>query len=123
MNNRGGDVVGSKITARHLADLIGLLEADTISGQGAKQALEDVADTGGDVGAIVERRGLTQVSDSGALGAIADEVIAENEDAVEQFKSGKEGVIGFLVGQVMKKSKGSANPKLAQELLRERLSG
>jgi aspartyl-tRNA(Asn)/glutamyl-tRNA(Gln) amidotransferase subunit B len=123
VNKRGGDVVGSKITARHLADLIGLLEADTISGQGAKQALEDVAETGDDVGAIVERRGLTQVSDSGTLGAIADEVIAENEDAVEQFRSGKEGVIGFLVGQVMKKSKGSANPKLAQELLRERLSG
>ena len=123
VNKRGGDVAGSKITARHLADLIGLLEADTISGQGAKQALEDVVETGDDVTAIVERRGLTQVSDTGALGAIADAVIAENPDAVEQFKSGKEGVIGFLVGQVMKQSKGSANPKLAQELLRERLSG
>jgi aspartyl-tRNA(Asn)/glutamyl-tRNA(Gln) amidotransferase subunit B len=123
VNKRGGDVAGSKITARHLADLIGLLEADTISGQGAKQALEDVVETGDDVAAIVERRGLTQVSDTGALGEIADAVIAENPDAVEQFKSGKEGVIGFLVGQVMKQSKGSANPKLAQELLRERLSG
>jgi aspartyl-tRNA(Asn)/glutamyl-tRNA(Gln) amidotransferase subunit B len=123
VNKRGGDTAGSKITARHLADLIGLLEADTISGQGAKQALEEVADTGDEIAVIVERRGLTQVSDTGALGAIADEVIAENEDAVAQFTSGKEGVIGFLVGQVMKKSKGSANPKLAQELLRERLSG
>jgi aspartyl-tRNA(Asn)/glutamyl-tRNA(Gln) amidotransferase subunit B len=123
VNKRGGDIAGSKITARHLADLIGLLEADTISGQGAKQALEEVADTGDEIAVIVERRGLTQVSDTGALGAIADEVIAENEDAVAQFTSGKEGVIGFLVGQVMKKSKGSANPKLAQELLRERLSG
>ena len=123
VNKRGGDVGASKITPRHLADLIALLDADTISGQGAKQALEDVAETGDDIAAIVERRGLTQVSDTGALGAIADEVIAENADAVEQFRSGKEGVIGFLVGQVMKKSKGSANPKLAQELLRERLSG
>jgi aspartyl-tRNA(Asn)/glutamyl-tRNA(Gln) amidotransferase subunit B len=122
VNRRGGDVGGSRITARHLADLIALLEADTISGQGAKQALEEVADTGDDVAAIVERRGLTQVSDAGALGAIADEVIGENADAVEQFRAGKEGVIGFLVGQVMKKSKGSANPKLAQELLRERLT-
>jgi len=123
VNKRGGELRDAKITPRHLADLIGLIEAETISGQGAKQALEDVVETGDEVGAIVERRGLTQVSDIGALGAIADEVIAENADAAEQFRSGKVEVIGFLVGQVMKKSKGSANPKLAQELLRERLSG
>ena len=61
------------------------------------------------------------MSDTGALGAIVDEVIAEHPDVVEQFRAGKEGVIGFLVGQVMKASGGSANPKLAQELLRERL--
>ena len=72
---------------------------------------------------IVERKGLAQVSDTGELGAIVDEVLAENADVVEQFRGGKEGVLGFLVGQVMKGSGGSANPKLAQELLRERLSG
>ena len=71
---------------------------------------------------IVERRGLAQVSDTGELGAIADRVIADNPDAAAKFRSGNEGVIGFLVGQVMKASGGSANPKLAQELLRERLT-
>jgi Asp-tRNA(Asn)/Glu-tRNA(Gln) amidotransferase B subunit len=71
----------------------------------------------------VQRRSLAQVSDAGALGTVADEVIAEHPDVVAQFKAGKEGVVGFLVGQVMKRSGGAANPKLAQELLRERLSG
>ena len=73
------------------------------------------------VAEVVERRGLRQVSDTGELGALADEVIAENPDVVEKFRAGKEGVIGFLVGQLMKKAAGAANPKLAQELLRERL--
>jgi aspartyl-tRNA(Asn)/glutamyl-tRNA(Gln) amidotransferase subunit B len=65
---------------------------------------------------------LAQISDEAALGAIVDEVIAENPGPVEQFRAGKEGVIGFLVGQVMKRSKGAANPQEAQRLLRERLS-
>ena len=63
------------------------------------------------------------MSDAGALGALADEVIAENPDVVQKFRDGKEGVIGFLVGQLMQKAAGAANPKLAQELLRERLQG
>jgi aspartyl-tRNA(Asn)/glutamyl-tRNA(Gln) amidotransferase subunit B len=123
VNKRGGDASETKVTPQHLADLIALVAADTISGQGAKQALEEAFATGEAIGTIVDRGGLAQVSDAGELGAIADAILAENPDAVEQFRSGKEGVIGFLVGQVMKKSGGSANPKLAQELLRERLSG
>ena len=122
LNKHGVEARDAKVTPRHLADLIALLGEDAVSGQGAKQALEVAFETGDDVGAIVEREGLTQVSDTGALGAIADEVLAENPDAVAQFRGGKEGVIGFLVGQVMKKSRGAANPKLAQELLRERLA-
>ena len=123
LRNRAAADAESKVTAGHIADLLRLLAEDVLSGQGAKQALEDAFETGDPIAIIVERRGLAQVSDTGALGAIADEVIAENPDAAEQFRSGKEGVLGFLVGQVMRKSKGSANPKLAQELLRERLSG
>ncbi len=73
--------------------------------------------------AIVEARGLRQVSDAGELGAVVDRVIADNEEAAEKFRAGNESVIGFLVGQVMKASGGSANPTLAQELLRARLSG
>ena len=72
---------------------------------------------------IIEERGLLQESDASALGPIADQVIGENPGAVEQFRAGKEAVIGFLVGQMMKKTGGSANPGLAQDLLRERLTG
>ena len=71
----------------------------------------------------MDRSGLRQVSDTGELGAWADEVIAEHPDVVEKFRAGKEGVIGFLVGQLMKKAAGAANPKVAQDLLRERLQG
>ena len=121
-NKAGADAV-SKVTPEHLVDLIGLLADDTLSGAGAKQALEDAFETGDAIEAIVGRRGLRQVSDTAALASIADEVIAENPDAVEQFRGGKEAIIGFLVGQVMKRSGGSANPKLAQQVLRERLQG
>ena len=117
------DPAASPVTAQHIADLIALVADDTVSGAGAKQALEEAVATGDPIAEIVERKGLTQVSDSGALGAIADEVLAENPEVVEQFRGGKEAVLGFLVGQVMKKSAGSANPKLAKDLLLERLSG
>jgi aspartyl-tRNA(Asn)/glutamyl-tRNA(Gln) amidotransferase subunit B len=120
LQNKAG-TAASKITPEHLVDLIDLLERDAISGAGAKRALEEAFETGDPIGAVVDRRGLAQVSDTGALGAIADEVIAENPDAVEQFRAGKDAIMGFLVGQVMKKSAGSANPKLAQQVLRERL--
>jgi aspartyl-tRNA(Asn)/glutamyl-tRNA(Gln) amidotransferase subunit B len=123
LNKLGVDPAASPVTAQHIADLIALVADDTVSGAGAKQALEEAVATGDPITVIVERKGLTQVSDSGALGAIADEVLAENPEVVEQFRGGKEAVIGFLVGQVMKKSAGSANPKLAKELLLERLSG
>ena len=111
------------ITARHVADLVALVADGTISGAGAKRALEEAFRTGDPIAFIVERRELRQVSDAGELGAVVDRVLAENEDAAAKFRAGNEGVIGFLVGQVMKASGGSANPTLAQELLRERLAG
>jgi aspartyl-tRNA(Asn)/glutamyl-tRNA(Gln) amidotransferase subunit B len=122
-NKAGVPLADAPVTARHVADLIGLLDADAISGAGAKQALEEAFETGDPIGAIVDRRGLRQVSDAGELGGIVDEVLAEHPDEVATFRGGKESVLGFLVGQVMKRSGGSANPKLAQELLRERLQG
>jgi aspartyl-tRNA(Asn)/glutamyl-tRNA(Gln) amidotransferase subunit B len=119
-NKHGADAV-ARVTPQHLASLLGLLADDTLSGAGAKQALEEIVETGDDVDAIVERRGLRQVSDTGELGAIVDRIVVDNAEAAQKFRDGNEGVIGFLVGQVMKASGGSANPKLAQELLRERL--
>jgi aspartyl-tRNA(Asn)/glutamyl-tRNA(Gln) amidotransferase subunit B len=114
---------GAGVGARHIADLVTLVADGTIAGAGAKRALEEAFHTGDAIADIVDRRGLRQVSDAGELGAVVDRVLREHADAAERFRAGNESVIGFLVGQVMKASGGSANPTLAQELLRERLSG
>jgi aspartyl-tRNA(Asn)/glutamyl-tRNA(Gln) amidotransferase subunit B len=118
--NASGDAT---VGARHVADLVAFVADGTISGAGAKRALEEAFRTGASVADIVERRGLRQVSDAGELGMVVDRVLAEHADVAEKFRSGNESVIGFLVGQVMKASGGSANPTVAQEVLRERLSG
>jgi aspartyl-tRNA(Asn)/glutamyl-tRNA(Gln) amidotransferase subunit B len=112
-----------ELTPRHIADLVDAIADGTVSNAAGKQALEEAFTTGDPIDVIVERRGLRQVSDAGELGTWADEVIAENPDVVEKFRSGKDGVIGFLLGQLMQKAGGAANPKAAQELLRERLQG
>jgi aspartyl-tRNA(Asn)/glutamyl-tRNA(Gln) amidotransferase subunit B len=119
-NAEGGDGL---LEAKHVADVLALLADGTVSGAGAKEALAEAHATGEPVARIVDAKGLRQVSDTGALATWADEVLAENPDVVEKFRSGKEGVIGFLVGALMKKAAGAANPKLAQEVLRERLQG
>ncbi|HYH28527.1 MAG TPA: Asp-tRNA(Asn)/Glu-tRNA(Gln) amidotransferase subunit GatB [Actinomycetota bacterium] len=121
LNESKQDLGESTITAQHLADLSILLGESTISTAGAKQVLAAAFETGKSAREIVEEKGLAQISDVSALGGIVDEVIAENPGPVDQFRSGKEGVIGFLVGAVMKKSKGAANPQEAQRLLRDRL--
>ncbi|MGZ4148474.1 MAG: Asp-tRNA(Asn)/Glu-tRNA(Gln) amidotransferase subunit GatB [Actinomycetota bacterium] len=120
LRNAGGE---GTLTPQHVADVVAAVADGTLSNAGAKQALEDAFTTGDAIGEVVERMGLRQVSDAGELGTWADEVIAENPDVVEKFRAGKEGVISFLVGQLMKKAAGAANPKVAQELLRERLQG
>src|SRR5918994_5292503 len=109
--------------ARHVADLVAMVGDGILGGAGAKRALEEAFETGDPIEAIVERRGLRQVSDEGELGAVVDRVIAEHTDAADKVRAGNESVIAFLVGQVMKASGGSANPSLARELLRRRLSG
>ena len=119
LRNAGGE---GALTPAHVADLLRLLGDDSVSGAGAKRALEDAFATGDPIEAIVDRLGLRQVSDAGALGAIVDGVLAENPEVAARFQGGNEAVIGFLVGQVMNRSGGSANPKVAQELLRERLT-
>ena len=111
-----------KVTPRHLADVVRLVEAGTISTAGAKAVLEDVFASGREVEEVVEQRSLRQVSDTAALGRLVEEVLAENPEPVVQFKGGKEGALQFLVGQLMKKTRGSANPQVARDLLRERLT-
>jgi aspartyl-tRNA(Asn)/glutamyl-tRNA(Gln) amidotransferase subunit B len=87
----------------------------------AKEVLPKIVESGDAPSVIVEREGLKQISDSGALEKIVDEVIAANPKQVEQFKSGKTTVIGFLVGQVMKASRGQANPATVNEILKSKL--
>ena len=117
------DLVDAKITPAHVADLVGLVDDGTISVTGAKQVLEDAFETGEPAAAIVVRRGLRQVTDASALEAWVDEAIAENPGPVEQYRSGKQGALNAVLGAVMKRSGGSADPKAVRELLVQRLSG
>ena len=123
LNTARIELAAARVTPRHVADLVALVADGTISGTGAKQVLEEAFETGDAAGAIVERRGLRQVVDASTLEAWVDEAIAENPGPVEQFRGGKEGALNAVLGQVIKKSGGSANPKAARELLLQRLSG
>ena len=93
----------------------------TLSGTLAKQVFEIMLETGEDPGAIVEARGLRQTSDTGAIEKVIAEVLAANQDKVAEYRSGKDKLFGFFVGQVMKETDGKANPKVVNERLRERL--
>jgi aspartyl-tRNA(Asn)/glutamyl-tRNA(Gln) amidotransferase subunit B len=123
LNEHRVELADSRVTSQHVADLVRLAADGTISSAGAKQALAESFETGKPVEDIVDERGLKQVSDTSSLEPVVDEVIEENPGPVELFRGGKEGALNALVGQVMRKTRGSANPKLVQELLRERLSG
>jgi glutaminyl-tRNA synthetase len=102
--------------------LVGLVEAGTVSAAGGKDVLAELIESGGDPAEIVLRKNLRQVSDAGTLGPLVDKVLAENPDAVARYRSGKTGLFGFLVGQVMKASGGAASPEKVQQLLRAKLS-
>src|SRR5918995_1721464 len=123
LNTAKVDLAGAKVKPQHIADLVRLVADGTISATGAKQVLEEAFETGDTVEAIVERRGLRQVVDSAALGTWVDEAIAENPGPVQQFRGGKDNALNAVLGQVMKKSGGSADPKAVRELLLQRLSG
>ncbi|HVA33189.1 MAG TPA: Asp-tRNA(Asn)/Glu-tRNA(Gln) amidotransferase subunit GatB [Candidatus Baltobacteraceae bacterium] len=114
-------VAQSKVTAEQLAELIGLVESKTINSKIAKELLHRMWEGAGSPKAIVEKEGLAQTSDPAAIERFVDEVIAANEKVVADYKAGKGNVAGFLVGQVMKASRGKADPALVNELLRRRL--
>jgi len=111
----------SPVKAADLAGLIALIDAQTISGKIAKDVFAKMLESGDAPEAIVKREGLVQVTDSGAIEKVIDEAMAANPKIVEEFRSGKEAVLGFMVGQVMKLSKGKANPALVNELLRKKM--
>ena len=122
LNKDGKGLSESPISAKQLGGLIALISDNTISGKIAKDVFAEMYSSGKDAGAIVEEKGLKQVTDTGAIEAIIDEVLAANPDNVAAYKGGKDKLMGFFVGQVMQKSQGKANPGMVNELLKKKLS-
>jgi aspartyl-tRNA(Asn)/glutamyl-tRNA(Gln) amidotransferase subunit B len=123
LNDDGKDITESPVTPALLADLLKLMEKGTISGKIAKTVFDEMYKTGNKPDAIVAEKGLVQVSDTGAIEAIIDEVLAREPGQVAEYRSGKDKLFGFFVGQVMKASKGKANPAVVNELLLKKLQG
>jgi aspartyl-tRNA(Asn)/glutamyl-tRNA(Gln) amidotransferase subunit B len=117
----GKEISESPISAKNLGELVALIGKEELSGKLAKEILPKMFETGDGPRTIMEREGLQQISDTGALDQIVSEVLVANPKQAEQYKGGKTAVIGFLVGQVMKASRGQANPATVNELLRKKL--
>jgi len=121
LNRLGKPLADSPVTAAQAAELIRLTADGTLSGTLAKQVFEIMLETGEDPGAIVEARGLRQTSDTGAIDTVIAEVLAANTDKVAEYRSGKDKLFGFFVGQTMKAMAGKANPQVVNELLKKAL--
>ena len=117
----GRNIVDCPVSPSALVDLLKLIESGTISGNIAKGIFEEMYQTQKSAGSIVDEKGLKQITDSSAIEKIVAEVLQANPSQVEEFKGGKEKVLGFLVGQVMKASKGKANPGMVNKLLKEKM--
>jgi aspartyl-tRNA(Asn)/glutamyl-tRNA(Gln) amidotransferase subunit B len=116
------ELASCPVTPNHLAAMIALIEDGTISGKIAKDLLPEMVATGKHPKGLVAEIGLVQISDTAELEAVARRVLAENPGPVADFRAGKEKTFGFLVGQLMKATKGKANPKVANEVLRKVLT-
>jgi len=115
------NITNSLVDASKLGFLVKRIEDKTISGKAAKEVLDYLMENNVDVDSVIEKLGLKQVSDSGAIEAMIDDILTANPDKVEQYKSGKDKLFGFFVGQVMKASKGSANPQTVNKSLKAKL--
>ncbi|HIJ37553.1 MAG TPA: Asp-tRNA(Asn)/Glu-tRNA(Gln) amidotransferase subunit GatB [Rhodospirillaceae bacterium] len=123
MNRLGRSIEDPPVTAEHLGQLIDLIADNTISGRIAKEVFELMVETGQAPAVLVEERGLKQVTDSGAIEAAIDAVLTANSGKVSEYRSGKDKLFGFFVGQVMKNTGGKANPALVNDVLRKKLEG
>jgi aspartyl-tRNA(Asn)/glutamyl-tRNA(Gln) amidotransferase subunit B len=121
LKGEGKDITESAISAENLGELVTLISKGDISGKLAKEIFPKMLASGESAQVIMDREGLRQISDTGALDKILDEVLAANPKQVEQYKAGKTAVIGFLVGQVMKASRGQANPGVVNEMMKVKL--
>jgi aspartyl-tRNA(Asn)/glutamyl-tRNA(Gln) amidotransferase subunit B len=123
LNKDAIEIADAPVSAEMLAGLIKRIQDNTISGKIAKEVFEAMWSGEGDADAVIDKRGLKQITDSGAIEAIIDQVVADNPEQVQQYRDGKEKVFGFFVGQAMRATKGKANPAQVNELLKKKLQG
>lgn len=121
LNKAGKSLGDSPVSPQQLGGLVELISDGTISGRIAKDVFAEMMETSKDAAVIIEEKGLKQVSDSGAIEALIDQVLADNQDKVEEYRGGKDKLFGFFVGQTMKLSKGQANPAMVNDLLKSKL--
>jgi aspartyl-tRNA(Asn)/glutamyl-tRNA(Gln) amidotransferase subunit B len=122
LNKQGIGITESPVSAANLGRLIDLIADNTISGRQAKEAFEAMVETGKDTDAIIAEKGLKQITDTGPIEGAIDAIMAANADKVAQYRSGKEQMLGWFVGQVMKATQGKANPALCGDLLKKKLA-
>jgi len=124
LNELGWDIqrlTKERISSDKLAELMNLIHENVISGKMAKDVFAEMVDSGESPSKIVEKKGLKQITDTSALEALIDDILAKNPQEVARYREGKKNLLGFFVGEVMKATKGQANPKLVNELLRKKL--
>jgi aspartyl-tRNA(Asn)/glutamyl-tRNA(Gln) amidotransferase subunit B len=122
LNKAEKDLSDSPVTAEQLGGLVALIADNTISGKIAKEVFAEMWESGKDAATIVDEKGLKQVTDTGAIEKLVDEVLAENPDKVAEYRGGKDKLFGFFVGQIMKKSGGKMNPAMVNDLLKSKLA-
>ena len=122
LKNAGQKINESPIKPEDLVELLKLIDKGTLSAKMAKTVFEEMYQSSKTAIEIVSKKGLAQITDSSAIENLVDEILQLNTDQVEQYKNGKEKVFGFLVGQIMKKSKGQADPALVNKLLKDRIN-
>ncbi len=122
LNRDGIEVERSRLTPEHLAGLLQLMDDGTISGSMAKMVFDAMYESGKAAAEVVQEKGLRQISDEDALITAIDQVLANNPKEVDEFRSGKDKLLGFFMGQVMKITQGKANPQAVNKLLREKLA-
>ena len=121
LNKAGKSLQDSPVSPAQLGALVGLISDGTISGRIAKDVFADMFETSKNAADIIEEKGLKQVSDTGAIETLIDQVLADNQDKVDEYRGGKDKLFGFFVGQTMKLSKGQANPAMVNDLLKKKL--
>jgi len=123
LNENDIAIVDCPVSPELLAGILNRIADNTISGKIAKKVFEEIWQSGKTADQVIEEKGLKQVTDTGAIEAILDEIIAANQGQFEELKGGKDKLMGFFVGQVMKASKGKANPGMVNQLMQKKLQG